>query len=199
MSWNPVKAAERVFTLFSANRRGTVAWGLFLSPSLRVHRLALPNSGESAFVVRIPEGGDATGCSRSTCQASFRCNSSRQTVRERNPAPQRVISIQVTPTTSVLAHSASRPTARSTRIDFRPGCRKCLQTQGTRLYRMKGFLSFAGANDRIVIQGVHMGGRYQLRWGPWGRSSETNTNWSSLGREARSRPQSAPDSRPGRE
>jgi G3E family GTPase len=31
-----------------------------------------------------------------------------------------------------------------------------LQTQGTRLYRMKGFLNFRGVNERIVIQGVHM-------------------------------------------
>ena len=31
-----------------------------------------------------------------------------------------------------------------------------LQTQGTRLYRMKGFLNFKGVNERIVIQGVHM-------------------------------------------
>jgi G3E family GTPase len=31
-----------------------------------------------------------------------------------------------------------------------------LQTQGTRLYRMKGFLNVKGASERIVIQGVHM-------------------------------------------
>jgi G3E family GTPase len=31
-----------------------------------------------------------------------------------------------------------------------------LETQGTRLYRMKGFLNFKGSDERIVIQGVHM-------------------------------------------
>jgi len=31
-----------------------------------------------------------------------------------------------------------------------------LQTQGTRLYRLKGFLNLEGSEERIVIQGVHM-------------------------------------------
>jgi G3E family GTPase len=33
---------------------------------------------------------------------------------------------------------------------------EALKQQGTLLYRMKGFLHFAGSEDRIVIQGVHM-------------------------------------------
>jgi G3E family GTPase len=33
---------------------------------------------------------------------------------------------------------------------------KLLQTQGNDLFRMKGILDFAGADERIVIQGVHM-------------------------------------------
>ena len=42
-----------------------------------------------------------------------------------------------------------------------------LQTQGTRLYRMKGFIDFQGEPGRIVIQGVHMM-TDTLDLGPWG-------------------------------
>jgi G3E family GTPase len=39
---------------------------------------------------------------------------------------------------------------------FQSWLTQTLETQGARLYRMKGFLNFKGANERIVIQGVHM-------------------------------------------
>jgi len=42
-----------------------------------------------------------------------------------------------------------------------------LQTQGTGLYRLKGFLNFEGVNERIVIQGVHMVVDTSSL-GPWG-------------------------------
>jgi G3E family GTPase len=42
-----------------------------------------------------------------------------------------------------------------------------LQTQGPRLYRMKGFLDFQDSSRRIVIQGVHMTMDTQ-DLGPWG-------------------------------
>jgi G3E family GTPase len=39
---------------------------------------------------------------------------------------------------------------------FQSWLSRTLETQGTRLYRLKGFLNFAGVDARIVIQGVHM-------------------------------------------
>jgi G3E family GTPase len=42
-----------------------------------------------------------------------------------------------------------------------------LQVQGTRIYRLKGFLNFKGVDDRIVIQGVHML-TDTTSLGPWG-------------------------------
>lgn len=42
-----------------------------------------------------------------------------------------------------------------------------LRTQGTRLYRMKGFLNFQASQERIVIQGVHMVVDTSSL-GPWG-------------------------------
>ena len=50
---------------------------------------------------------------------------------------------------------------------FQAWLAEVLRTQGTRLYRMKGFLNFAGAHDRIVIQGVHMVVDTSAL-GPWG-------------------------------
>jgi G3E family GTPase len=39
---------------------------------------------------------------------------------------------------------------------FQQWLKHTLDTQGTRLYRMKGFLNFKDSTERIVIQGVHM-------------------------------------------
>jgi G3E family GTPase len=42
-----------------------------------------------------------------------------------------------------------------------------LAQQGTRLYRLKGFVSLKGVDERIVIQGVHMV-LDTSSLGPWG-------------------------------
>jgi G3E family GTPase len=42
-----------------------------------------------------------------------------------------------------------------------------LQVQGTRIYRIKGFLNFHGSDERIVLQGVHMI-TDNSSLGPWG-------------------------------
>jgi len=42
-----------------------------------------------------------------------------------------------------------------------------LRDQGTRLYRLKGFVNFEGRDDRIVLQGVHMS-LDTSTLGPWG-------------------------------
>jgi G3E family GTPase len=39
---------------------------------------------------------------------------------------------------------------------FQSWLSEVLRTQGTRLYRLKGFLNLDGSEQRIVIQGVHM-------------------------------------------
>jgi G3E family GTPase len=50
---------------------------------------------------------------------------------------------------------------------FQAWLQDVLKTHGTQLYRMKGFLNFAGSNERIVIQGVHMVVDTSVL-GPWG-------------------------------
>jgi G3E family GTPase len=63
-----------------------------------------------------------------------------------------------------LSVTAKRPVSAER---FRAWWSHVLQTQGTRLYRMKGFLDFHDSPHRIVIQGVHMMMDTQ-DLGPWG-------------------------------
>jgi G3E family GTPase len=50
---------------------------------------------------------------------------------------------------------------------FQAWLSRTLETQGTRLYRLKGFLNFEGIDERVVIQGVHMV-IDMSELGPWG-------------------------------
>ncbi len=50
---------------------------------------------------------------------------------------------------------------------FRAWLGDLLREHGTTLYRMKGFLNFAGAVERVVLQGVHMLVDHAVL-GPWG-------------------------------
>jgi G3E family GTPase len=63
-----------------------------------------------------------------------------------------------------LSVTAERPVSAAR---FHAWWSQVLQTQGPRLYRMKGFLEFHGSPHRIVIQGVHMMMDTQ-DLGPWG-------------------------------
>ena len=49
---------------------------------------------------------------------------------------------------------------------FQAWLRNLLATQGPDIFRMKGVLSFSGANERYVFQGVHMlfDGRTDRPW-----------------------------------
>jgi G3E family GTPase len=161
---DPVKAAERVFTLFSAAADEVVP-GAVLTPNLRVHRLQLPASGESKFVVRIADAGRYwlfTEHLPSEFSLQLRNSDGHEAapLAERNFDPghshdERVGSFSLE---SNRALDAER---------FQAWLSEVLKTQGTQLYRMKGFLNFAGANDRIVIQGVHMVVD-TTALGPWG-------------------------------
>ncbi len=161
---DPVKAAERVFTLFSATA-DEVGPGAVLSPSLRVHRLGLPASGESKFVVHIP----AAACywlftehlpSEFSLQLRDADGREALLLAERNFDPGHSHDERV--------GSFSLETDRPLNAErFQAWLSEVLRTQGTHLYRMKGFLNFAGANERIVIQGVHMVVDTSVL-GPWG-------------------------------
>jgi G3E family GTPase len=162
---DPGKAAERVFALFSGAAAADSP-GAVLEPTLRVRLLDLPAGGTGTqFTVRIAEpgtywlftqhlpeefalqlkdgGGVETGA---RVQRSFDPGHSHD---------ERVKSFSL---------ETDRPLDAGR---FQSWLTDALQTQGTRLYRMKGFLNFKGVNERIVIQGVHMVVDTSVL-GPWG-------------------------------
>jgi len=161
---DPLKAAERVFTLFSAAADARPP-GATISPSLKVQRLDLPEAGGCRFTVQIPKAGrywlfTEHLPSEFALQLVDAAGQEGRPLAEHNFDPghshdERVGSFSLESTRPVNADR------------FQAWLSDVLQTQGTRLYRMKGFLNFAGASDRIVIQGVHMVVD-TTALGPWG-------------------------------
>jgi G3E family GTPase len=151
---DPVKAAERVFTLFSAASVETASGGPSLSPGLRMHRLQLPASGEAEFTVSIDKSGTYWLFTQHLPR-EFSLRLLGQDGREVTPGVHR----EFDPGHSHDARVASISLQSARSLDpqrFQAWLSQVLQTQGTRLYRLKGFLNFAGSDQRIVIQGVHM-------------------------------------------
>jgi len=175
---DPLKAAERVFTLFSGTPNGQSP-GAAIAPGLQVHRLDLPESGGSQFTVRIPAAGRYwlfTEHLPSEFSLELLDSGGRAAVpiAEHNFDPGHSHDERV--------GSFSIETTRPINSDrFQTWLSDVLKTHGTRLYRMKGFLNFAGANDRIVIQGVHMVVD-TTTLGPWGEQPR-RTQLVFIGRE----------------
>jgi len=161
---DPLKAAERVFTLFSAAADARSP-GATISPSLTVQRLDLPAAGGCRFTVRIPKAGRYWLFTEHlpnefALQLVAAAGQEGRPLAEHNFDPGHSHDERV--------GSFSLESTRPLNPDrFQAWLSDVLQTQGTRLYRMKGFLNFAGANDRIVIQGVHMVVD-TTALGPWG-------------------------------
>jgi G3E family GTPase len=161
---DPLKAAERVFTLFSAGSDAR-APGSTITPDFRVNRLDLPESGGARFTVRIPAAGRYWLFTEHlppefSLQLLNAAGQRAGPLAEHNFDPghshdERVGSFSLETTRPVNPER------------FQAWLSDLLQTHGTRLSRMKGFLNFAGANDRIVIQGVHMVVDTSIL-GPWG-------------------------------
>jgi G3E family GTPase len=159
---DPTKAAERVFTLFSKAPQHCQP-GDRISAQPRSIRLDLP--GAARFALHVQTSGhywlftqhtpeevgltlrDADGTElHARVQSRFDAGHSHD---------ERVRSCSMT---------ADRPLVAER---FQAWVSGVLQSQGTRLYRMKGFVDFAGADRRTVIQGVHM--MIDTRdLGPWG-------------------------------
>ncbi len=164
---DPLKAAERVFMLFSANA-DVASPGAVVSPGLKVHRLLLPESGGSRFTIRIPAAGRYwLFTEHLPSEFSLQLLSSAQQpavlTAEHNFDPGHSHDERV--------GSFSIETARPVHVErFQAWLSQILKTHGTRLYRMKGFLNFAGVSDRIVIQGVHMVVDTSTL-GPWGNAT----------------------------
>jgi G3E family GTPase len=175
---DPLKAAERIFTLFSATA-DVQSPGAVVRPSLQVHRLDLPESGGSRFTIAIPKAGrywlfTEHLPSEFSLQLLNAANQPTTALAEHNFDPghshdERVGSFSIETTRPINADR------------FQAWLSDVLKTHGTQLYRMKGFLNFAGANDRIVIQGVHMVVD-TTTLGPWGNAPR-RTQLVFIGRE----------------
>jgi G3E family GTPase len=175
---DPLKAAERVFTLFSATADAQSP-GAIVTPSLTVHQLDLPATGGSQFTVRIPKAG-RYWLFTEHLPSEF----SLQLLDERAQPATALAQHNFDPGHSHDERVGSFSIETTRPIDptrFQAWLSDVLKTHGTHLYRLKGFLNFAGANDRIVIQGVHMVVD-TTTLGPWGDASR-RTQLVFIGRE----------------
>jgi G3E family GTPase len=175
---DPARAAERVFTLFSAEADQATS-GATLSCGLRVRRLELTAGGETQFVLRIAAAG-RYWLFTEHLPSEFSLQLLSVEGQEATPIAQRDFAPGHSHDERVgsLSLESTRP------VDpqrFEAWLSEVLQTQGTRLYRMKGFLNFAGSNERIVIQGVHMVVDTSAL-GPWGERAR-RTQLVFIGRE----------------
>ena len=162
---DPAKAAERVFALFSGAAPAEYP-GAVIEPQLRSRLLTLPADGpEGRFTLRIKTDGMYWLFTQHLPE-EFALALKDGRDAERAPRLQR----NFDPGHSHDARVGSFSLETDRPIDptrFESWLTSTLQTQGTRLYRMKGFLNFKGADERIVIQGVHMVVDTSSL-GPWG-------------------------------
>jgi G3E family GTPase len=162
---DPVKAAERVFTLFS-DYTAPVSPGAVIEPELCSRPLDLPSgASEKQFMLRIRTGGTYWLFTQHLPE-EFALMLTDGSGEELTPQVHK----NFDPGHSHDARVGSFSIETDRPIDaelFQAWLTHTLQTQGTRLYRLKGFLNFKGANERIVIQGVHMVVDTSSL-GPWG-------------------------------
>ena len=151
---DPARAAEQVFALFSGAIEPN-APGAVIEPGFRARLLDLPEGGGARFILRIeapglywlftqhlPERIYTAAAGRSGCGA--RAARTTEFFDPGHSHDARVGSFSL---------ETDRP---ADAARFHTWLTHTLQTQGTRLYRMKGFLNFKDVSERIVIQGVHM-------------------------------------------
>ncbi len=150
---DPGSAAERVFALFSAGAAEVVP-GSHFSPQLRTQRLDLTRRGECRFLLRIARAGRYwlfTQHLPSEFALRLMAGDNRDVTAtaQREFAPGHSHDERV----GSFSLEADRPLHPQR---FQSWLSEVLRTQGTRLYRLKGFLNLDGSEQRIVIQGVHM-------------------------------------------
>jgi len=175
---DPAKAAERVFALFSG-AADPEASGAVIEPQLRSRLLELPHGAGVRFTLRIRIRGTYWLFTQHLPE-EFALKLLDERGRELSPRVQRNFDPGHSHDATVTSFSLETERA----IDasrFQSWLTHTLQTQGTRLYRMKGFLNFKGVEERIVIQGVHMVVDTSAL-GPWG-SGPRRTQLVFIGRE----------------
>ena len=150
---DPERAAERVFPLFSGTVGQPVANGE-IEPQLLCRRLDLPPGEESTFRLRIDIDG-LYWLFTQHLPEEFALRVLDGAGRPLTPVAQKRFAPGHSHDQSVRSVSleSDRPLDAGR---FQTWLSGALQSQGTGIYRLKGFLNFHGSPDRIVIQGVHM-------------------------------------------
>jgi len=136
-----------------------------LTPELRMRQVEVLPAGETRFIVRIPRDGVYWLFTQHlpnefALQLLSADAVEVSAIAQRDFAPGHSHDERV----GSFSLESSRPLDA---VRFQPWLTNVLQTQGTRLYRMKGFLNFQGSDERIVMQGVHMVVDTSSL-GPWG-------------------------------
>jgi G3E family GTPase len=157
-------AAERALPFFSRSLT-TLQPGSRFETGDQVRVLALPERSSAEFTVRVPKPGSYWMFTQHlpeefSLELRDAGGSTMKPVLERNFDPghshdERVGSF------SIETDRPLDPTR------FQTWLTHTLQTQGTQLYRLKGFLNIKGSAERLVIQGVHMTVDTHTL-GPWG-------------------------------
>jgi G3E family GTPase len=148
------KAAERVFPLFSGAAE-PVSAGAVLRPRLQARLLDLPATiAPASFTLKIESEGMYWLFTQHLPE-EFAMTLEDSSGNPSMPSVQK--NFDPGHSHDELVSSFSLETDRPLDAQrFQAWLTHTLQTQGTRLYRMKGFLNFTGSPDRIVIHGVHM-------------------------------------------
>jgi G3E family GTPase len=145
--------AERLFATFSTPAE-PVRPGATLSPSVSHRRLELSSLGQKSFGIDVPADGEYL------LLTQHRPEEFEATLRTPQGVPlEPAVAREFAPEHTHDAAVASASLVVDAPLDrakFQEWLGRLLREQGTRLYRLKGFLNFAGSDDRRVIQGVHM-------------------------------------------
>ncbi len=158
---DPGRAAERLFEGFSKAPQSCGPGGQVVVPSRGCVRLPIP----ACCPLEVADGGTYwLFTQHKPDEVGFTLRDGRgselATVVQRSFDPGHTHDEQV----RSLSVTAERPVIAAR---FHAWWSQVLQTEGPRLYRMKGFLDFQDSPHRIVIQGVHMMMDTQ-DLGPWG-------------------------------
>ena len=157
-------AAERLFALFSAEPLAARPLDELRPAALHVE-LPLAGTGRKRFPVDVPADGDYVLLTQHRPE-EFALTLCAPDGREVEPVMAREFVPEHLHEDSVGSVSLEVDAPLDPgRFDKWLG--RLLREQGPRIYRAKGFLNFAGAGERVVLQGVHMLVDTDVL-GPWG-------------------------------
>jgi G3E family GTPase len=162
---DPAKAAERAFGWFSAANLDSRSMGATITPALEAVTLELPANGAARFVLNVDKPGRYWLFTQ-----HLPIEFALAVLREDGSAVSASVEKEFAPGHSHDERVGSISLETTDPLDpqrFQAWITAVLAQQGTRLYRLKGFVNLEGVDERIVIQGVHMV-LDTSSLGPWG-------------------------------